>query len=187
MGFPVVAKISARDLLHKTEAGGVIVSLRTTDEVRQAAADLLASAAARGLADAGVLIQSMVAGGVETMIGVTHDPLFGPLVGFGLGGTEVELEQDIHFRSAPLTDRDASDLIRESRALPRLTGYRGRPPGDITSLTNVLLRVSRMASDLPQLLELDLNPVIVRPDGHGCAVVDARVKVGAPHSPRKVD
>ena len=111
-------------------------------------------------------------------IGAMHDPLFGPLVGFGLGGTDVEIEQDVHFRPTPLTDRDAADLIRESRAQLRLAGYRGHPTADTEAVTEVLLRMSQMAEEIPELREVDLNPVIVLPKGRGCVIVDARMKVG---------
>jgi acetyltransferase len=106
-------------------------------------------------------------------------------VGFGLGGTEVELERDAHFRPAPLTDRDADDLIRESRVYPRLTGFRGRPRADLAAVADVLLRVSQLATDVPHVLELDLNPVMALPEGQGCAIVDARVRVGAPRRPSR--
>src|SRR6185295_2310512 len=143
IGFPVVAKISAESLLHKSDIGGVRTSLRSASDVRRATADLLTLAREHGLTSAGVLIQPMLEG-VETMIGAMHDPLFGPLVGFGLGGTDVEIEQDVHFRPTPLTDRDAADLIRESRAQLRLAGYRGHPRADIEAVTEVLLRMSQM-------------------------------------------
>ena len=122
IGYPVVAKLSARNLIHKSDIGGVITSLRTAAEVRDAVSRLLANAAAHDIRPDGVLIQPMVADGVETMVGLAHDPLFGPVVGFGLGGTDVELERDVHFRVVPVSDRDADDLIRASRALPRLKG-----------------------------------------------------------------
>jgi acetyl coenzyme A synthetase (ADP forming)-like protein len=178
MGFPVVAKISAHDLVHKSDVGGVRTDLRTAADVRVAVTELLATAEGHGLHADGILLQPMVGDGVETMVGLTHDALFGPVVGFGLGGTEVELEQDLHFRVAPLTDRDADALIRESRAFRRLAGYRGHPAGDVPALSELLLRVSQLAQDVPEVLELDLNPVIVQPRGAGCAIVDARVKVG---------
>jgi len=177
-GGPVVAKIVAADLLHKSEVGGVRADLRTPNEVRHAVTELLAIAEARRLHLEGILIQPM-ASGVETMVGVTQDPLFGGVVGFGMGGTDVELERDVHFRPAPLTDRDAADLVRESRAFPRLTGYRGRPAGDVPALTDLLLRVSQLAAEHPDVLEVDLNPVMVGAAGQGCVVVDARVRVGA--------
>ena len=99
---------------------------------------------------------------------------------------DVELEQDLHFRTAPLTDRDADDLIRESRARRRLAGWRGRPAADVAALRQLLLRISQMAADLPEILELDLNPIIVLPLGQGCALVDARLKIGATGSPAPV-
>jgi acyl-CoA synthetase (NDP forming) len=120
----------------------------------------------------------MISGGVETMIGVAADRLFGPLIAFGLGGIQVELLGDVRFRIAPLTDRDADELLHEIRGFPLLQGYRGQPAADVDALRDVLLRVSRLADELPEILELDLNPVIVLPAGHGCRIVDARIKVG---------
>ena len=111
------------------------------------------------------------------MIGVSDDPLFGPLVAFGLGGIHVEILRDVGFRVAPLTDRDADELVHGIRGLPLLEGYRGHPPADLEALRELLLRVSRLAIDLPNIAELDLNPVIALPPGHGCRIVDARVKV----------
>jgi acyl-CoA synthetase (NDP forming) len=119
-----------------------------------------------------------MATGIETMIGVVHDAVFGPLVGFGLGGVNVELLGDVRFRIAPLTDRDVDDLMHEARGYALLEGYRGQPRADIEALREILLRVSRLADDVPEILELDLNPVIVPPEGHGCRLVDARIKVG---------
>ncbi len=146
---------------------------------------LLRTAASHGVAPDGVLIQPMITDGVETMIGLADDRLFGPVVGFGLGGTDVELENDVHFRVAPVTDRDAAELVRESRAWPRLNGYRGRPAADISGLTDLLLRISQLAHDVPAVRELDLNPVMALPAGRGCAIVDARVKLGRTRPPGK--
>ena len=177
IGYPVVAKLSARDLIHKSDIGGVITSLRTATEVRDAVSRLLANAAVHDIHPEGVLIQPMVVDGVETMVGLAHDPLFGPVVGFGLGGTDVELERDVHFRVVPVSDRDADDLIRASRASPRLNGYRGRPVADMAALSDILLRLSQLAQDLPEVREIDFNPVMALPRGRGCAIVDARVRV----------
>jgi acetate---CoA ligase (ADP-forming) len=177
ISYPVVAKLSARNLIHKSDIGGVNTSLRTATEVREAVARLLASAAAHDIRPEGVLIQPMVVDGVETMVGLAHDPLFGPVVGFGLGGTDVELERDVHFRVVPVSDRDADNLIRDSRALPRLEGYRGRPAADLAALSDILLRLSQLAQDLPEVCEIDFNPVMALPRGRGCAIVDARVRV----------
>jgi acyl-CoA synthetase (NDP forming) len=128
----------------------------------------------------GVLIQPMLTGGVETMIGVAADRLFGPLICFGLGGIYVELMGDVRFRIVPLTDHDADELLREIRGFPLLRGYRGQPAVDVEALRDVLLRVSRLADEVPEIVELDLNPVIALPSGHGCRVVDARIKVRRP-------
>ena len=119
----------------------------------------------------------MVAGGVETFIGVASDPTFGPLVGFGIGGVDVELLGDVRFRIAPLTDRDADELLHEIRGYRLLEGYRGRPPADVEALRDILLRVSRLAEDRPEIAELDLNPVMALSPGKGCRVVDARILV----------
>lgn len=176
-GGPVALKLVAASLLHKSDVGGVRTGLRTTDDVSAAANSFWSEARRLGITPDGILVQPMVTGGLELAIGVVRDPVFGPLVGVGLGGTEVELEADMRFRVAPLTDRDATEVIRETRAYPRLLAHRGRPAGDVAALTDLLLRVSLMADDLPELAELDFNPVIVLPQGQGCAIVDARVRV----------
>jgi acetyl coenzyme A synthetase (ADP forming)-like protein len=180
LGFPVVAKIQSHLVQHKTEIGGVRLNLQHEAEVRQAFDDLLARAKEAGVLDSvdGVLIQPMLTGGVETMVGVAVDRLFGPLIGFGLGGIFVELMGDVRFRIAPLTDVDADELLREIRGFPLLQGYRGQPAADVEALRDLLLRVSRLADEVPEILELDLNPVIALPAGQGCRIVDARIKVG---------
>jgi acyl-CoA synthetase (NDP forming) len=174
----VAAKIQSHDVQHKTEIGGVRLNLQTSDAVRHAFDDIMerARVAGTGRVD-GVLIQPMLMNGVETLIGITADPLFGPLIGFGLGGIYVELMADLRFRIAPLTDRDADELIHEIRGFPLLQGYRGQAAVDIGAIREVLLRVSRLADEVPEIVELDLNPVIALPDGHGCRIVDARIKV----------
>jgi acyl-CoA synthetase (NDP forming) len=180
LGFPVVAKVLSSKVQHKTEIGGVRLNLQNEAAVRRAFNDILARARQAGVLDAvdGVLIQPMLTAGVETMIGVAADRLFGPLIGFGLGGIHVELVGDVRFRIAPLTDRDADELMHEIRGFRLLEGYRGQPAADIGALRDVLLRVSRLADEVPEIVELDLNPVIALPDGHGCRIVDARIKVG---------
>ena len=127
----------------------------------------------------GVLVQPMLRDGIETIIGMTHDPSFGPVVMFGLGGVYVELLKDVAFRVHPLTDRDARDLVRSVRGYPVLEGWRGAPPGDVPSLEEALLRVSQLAGDHPEIAEMDLNPLNVLEPGRGCVVVDARVAIRA--------
>jgi len=186
-GFPVAAKLAARTVQHKTDIGAVRLNLTSESHVRRAFTDVLSAAGNLATADEidGVLIQSMITGGVETMIGVADDPLFGPLIGFGLGGIYVEVLGDVQFRIAPLTDRDVSELLHGIRGLPLLQGYRGHPAADLDALRELLLRVSRLAVEVPEIVELDLNPVIALPPGHGCRIVDARVKVRAPLSEGK--
>jgi acetyl coenzyme A synthetase (ADP forming)-like protein len=180
LGYPVVAKLNARQLVHKSDVEGVRVGIEDDDEMRAAFAALMETGRHLSLTDASVLIQPMAARGVEMMVGVAHDRLFGAVVGFGRGGTDVEIERDVHFRVAPLSERDADALIRQSRAMPRLVGYRGRPPADVAALRELLLRVSQLVSDVPAIAEMDLNPVIALPAGEGCAIVDARVRLAMP-------
>jgi acyl-CoA synthetase (NDP forming) len=125
----------------------------------------------------GVIVQPMVRGGVELMAGVTQDPLFGPLVAFGLGGIHVEVLADVCFRVAPLTDRDAREMVRGTRGVRLLEGYRGRPPADVATIEEVLLRVSRLAEEIAEVGEIDLNPIFSFPPGEGCQIADARVRV----------
>ncbi|MQA31860.1 MAG: GNAT family N-acetyltransferase [Luteitalea sp.] len=183
VGFPTVAKLQTRGLLHKSEVGAVRVGLSSEPAVRAAFGELSALAAAEGITDpgvaAGVFLQPTIAGGVETMVGVTDDPLFGPVVGFGLGGIHVEVLGDVQFRIAPLTDRDADELLSGIRGFKLLQGFRGHPPADIEALRELLLRVARLADAVPEIADLDLNPVIALAPGHGCRIVDARIRVAA--------
>jgi acyl-CoA synthetase (NDP forming) len=174
-----VAKLQTRKLLHKSDAGAVHVNLTSERAVRGAFRELTALGAQHGVTDReeGVVIQPMIDGGVETIIGVTEDRLFGPLVAFGLGGVHVEVLKDVHFRVAPLTDRDADELLHEVRGFRLLEGYRGHPPADIEALRDVVLRIARLAEEVPEIVELDLNPVIALPPGNGCRIVDARIRV----------
>jgi acyl-CoA synthetase (NDP forming)/GNAT superfamily N-acetyltransferase len=158
--------------VHKIEAGVVLLGLRTEAEVRRGYAEL---AARFGLALRQVLVQPMITGGVEVLIGVVHEPVFGPLVVFGLGGVATDVLGDRIARLTPLTDVDANAMIRGIRAAPLLHGHRGTPPVDVSSLADLLLRVSRLADEIPEVAELDLNPVIARADG--AFAVDARIRL----------
>ncbi len=171
-GCPVVLKADVPGLLHKTDAGAVLLDLHSPDEVRRAFGELAEKFVGRLT---GALIQPMITGGVEVIIGVVQEPVFGPLVVFGLGGVATEMLGDHSARLAPLTDTDADNLIRSIRATPLLLGHRGAPAADLAALSDTLLRVSRLADDLPEVAELDLNPVIARPDG--VVAVDARIRV----------
>jgi len=125
----------------------------------------------------------MVPGGVETMMGVVQDRTFGPVIAFGLGGVHVEILKDVRVRLTPLTDRDVDDLIHGIKGYPLLQGYRGHPAADVAALRDALLRLSRLADEVPEIFELDLNPVIALAPGQGCRIVDARIRVGAAARP----
>jgi len=179
IGFPVAVKLASRRLVHKSELGGVRLGLMNPDEVRLAVEDIHARVDQHHVSEAidGVTVQEM-ARGIEVMAGVTHDPLFGPLVAFGLGGIHVEVLADVCFRVAPLTDADAAEMVRGIRGFRLLEGYRGQPPADLDALQEVLLRVSRLAEDVPEIREIDLNPLFALPPGQGCRIADARIRVG---------
>ena len=176
LGGHVVIKADVPGLLHKTAAGAVELDLHGADEVRAAMSRLQARFAGRM---SGVLVEPMITGGIETIVGVVQEPVFGPVVVFGLGGVATDVLGDHVARLAPLTGADADDLIHSIRAAPALLGQPGRPAADIGAVRDTLLRVSRLADDLPQVAELDLNPVIARPDG--VIAVDARIRVTGHH------
>ena len=173
-GYPVVLKADVPGLVHKTEAGAVLLDVRTQDGVRAGYRRLASLFGARL---AGVLVQPMITGGTEVIIGVQDDQMFGPLVVFGPGGVATEVLADHAARLAPLTETDADMLIDSIGSAPLLHGYRGSPAADLAALRDVLMRVSRLADDLPEITELDLNPVIAHPDG--VVAVDARIRVAA--------
>lgn len=181
VGFPVAVKLASHQIVHKTEVGGVQLNLRDEQAVRKAFESIRTRLVETNQLDAmeGVLVQSMLTGGVEVMIGVTDDPLFGPLIAFGLGGIHVEILGDVQFRITPLTDRDAEEMIRGIKGYKLLTGYRGHPPADLEALEETLLRVSRLVEEIQEISELDLNPIFALPPGQGCRIVDARIRLTA--------
>lgn len=179
LGGPVAVKLASQQLVHKTDIGGVHLNLANVDSVRNAFNAIRERLAADNQLSAfdGVLVQPMVAGGVEVMVGVTQDQQFGPLIAFGLGGIHVEILADVCFRAAPLTDRDAAAMVRGIRGYRLLQGYRGHPPADIPALEELLLRISRLVDEVHSISELDLNPVFALSPGQGCRIVDARVRI----------
>jgi acyl-CoA synthetase (NDP forming)/GNAT superfamily N-acetyltransferase len=172
LGHHVVIKADVPGLVHKSDAGAVELDLRGARDVRNAMNRL--EQRFHGQLS-GAIVQPMVTGGTELIIGVVQEPVFGPVVVFGLGGVATEVLGDHAARLAPLTSADADDLIHSVRATPLLLGYRGQPAADLGGLRDTLLRISRLAGDLPEVAELDLNPVIARPDG--ITAVDARIRV----------
>ena len=172
MGFPVALK--AQGPLHKTEAGGVKLGLQDEREVREAYLEMTSRL---GDQMTGATIQQMIAGGVEVMVGAVADPLFGHLVVYGAGGTLVELLSDVAFRTHPLTDADATDMLHAVRWSKLFAGFRGAPPSDVAALRDVLTRLSHLLTVCPEIREVDLNPVKVLP--RGAATVDARIRIEA--------
>jgi acyl-CoA synthetase (NDP forming) len=171
-GYPVALKAEVPGLTHKTDVGGVLLNLSTEAGVRSGHRQL---ASRFGAQLTGVAVQPMLTGGTEVLIGVTDDQMFGPLVVFGLGGVATEVLADHAARLAPLTEADADTLINSVQSAPLLHGYRGATGVDLAALRDVLLRVSRLTEDLPDVTELDLNPVIALPDG--AVTLDARIRV----------
>jgi acyl-CoA synthetase (NDP forming) len=152
--------------------------LQSADAVAEAVASLERNLRGAGVALQGVLLQREVRGGIEALVGVTSDPTFGPLVVCGLGGTLVEVLRDVSFRLTPVSDVDGREMIAQLRSARLLDGYRGAPPGDRDAFVSVIQRVSALVDLIPELRELDLNPVKVLPPGKGAVVVDARIRVG---------
>ena len=179
IGYPVAVKLASHQIVHKTEIGAVRLNLIDDQAVRDAFNGILASIEQVGQLGAmeGVVVQPMLSGGVEVMVGMTRDPLFGPLIAFGLGGIHVDILGDVQFRVAPLTDHDAQEMIRGIKGYRLLTGYRGHPSADLEALEQTLLRVSRLVEEIPEISELDLNPIFALPPCQGCRIVDARVRI----------
>lgn len=175
--FPVAAKLLSRDASHKSDIGGVKVNIPTDKDLIQAVSDMQAAIASLQPAPAidGFLIQEMAPAGIECLIGARRDPVFGPIVMVGLGGIFVEIFKDRSIRLAPITEPEARSMLKELKALPLLEGARGRKRSDTAALVEVLCKVSGLICACPDIAELDLNPVIVHPEGEGVSVVDARV------------
>jgi acetyltransferase len=178
IGYPVVLKIASPDILHKTDVGGVKVGLRNAEEVRDAY-DLMIYRAQRYLPEAriwGCQVQEMAPpGGLEVLVGMNRDPQFGPLVTFGLGGIYVEALKDVTFRVAPFTVRDANLMLTEIRTKALLDGVRGQPAVDKEAIVDTILRIGQLVQDFPEITEIDINPLIVYPQGQGAMAIDMRL------------
>src|SRR5579864_4342669 len=177
LGGPVALKASAQGLIHKSDVGGVRLGLETPEAVRAAAAEIEASVFAAGHHLDGLVVQPMAPEGPELIVGVLHDPSFGPVLACGAGGTTAEVIKDVAVRITPLTDIDASEMLRSLRTFPLLDGYRGAPRVDLAAIEDVLLRVSAMVEAHPEIAELDCNPLIA--GAAGAVIVDARVRIDA--------
>ncbi|MBP7149187.1 MAG: acetate--CoA ligase family protein [Acidobacteria bacterium] len=178
IGFPVALKAIAPDLVHKSDVGAIALDLRTREAVNQALDRVSASLVRAGLAGGWTwLVQEFRPGGREVIVGATRDPDYGPLIMFGLGGKYVEVFRDVQFGMAPLGQGDAERMVRSIRGLPLLTGTRGEAPADIRPIYHALRAVSSLAARHPAIAELDINPLLVYPEGGRAAVVDARIRV----------
>jgi acetyltransferase len=177
IGYPVVMKIASPDILHKSDIGGIKLNITSASEVRDAF-DLLVYRGRRFMPDAniwGCQVQQMVKGGREIIIGVSRDPQFGPLIMFGLGGIYVEALKDVTFRVAPIDRRNAKEMLNEIRSYKLLRGVRGEKPSDTKAIVDTLLRISQLVTDFPEIVELDINPLLVFEEGRGVMGIDMRL------------
>jgi acetyl coenzyme A synthetase (ADP forming)-like protein len=185
IGFPVAVKLASATITHKTEVGGVVLGLSNAEAVYEAFTAIRQNLARTGREKEmdGALVQEMAPRGVETFVGVTQAPGYGPLLGFGTGGVAVEVWKDVAFRVAPITDADASSMLEQIRGARLLDGFRGGPRADRKALVETLLCVSRMVHDLPEIAEMDINPLVALEPGRGVVAVDARIRVHARAKP----
>jgi acetyltransferase len=177
LGFPVVLRIVSPDILHKTDIGGVVLNLMNPEEVKNAYERILSNVY-RFTPQAriyGVMVYHMAPSGREIIIGMSQDVQFGPLIMFGLGGIYVNFLKDVSFRLAPLSESDAREMMEETKAFSLLKGIRGETPSDIEALKNILLRVGQLVWDFPEIVEMDINPVMVYGQGEGCIALDVKI------------
>jgi acetate---CoA ligase (ADP-forming) len=201
IGYPVALKLAAPGVTHKTDVGGVELNIATPEQLGAAYQEMVrhmdgqpttddrrsghnrsSVVGAPSSREANTYVQRMVKGAVELIVGVTRDPQFGPLVVVGTGGTEVELKRDVAFDLAPLSAKQAGDLLDRTTAGKRLAGFRGAPPADRAAAIDAIMRLAQVALDLPQIQEIEINPLIVMEDGAGVTAVDARVRVASSNS-----
>jgi acetyl-CoA synthetase (ADP-forming) len=178
IGYPVVVKVVSPDISHKTDVGGVILGLKSRDEVVQGCERIMKNVSERqpGARVTGFLVQKMMPQGLEVIIGGTRDQVFGPVVMFGLGGIFVEVLRDVTFRVAPVSIQDALEMLGEIKASKILDGYRSQPPIDKNAIASMIVSLSNLMEENPSIFSVDLNPVIAY--SSGAVVVDARVIIG---------
>jgi acetyl coenzyme A synthetase (ADP forming)-like protein len=180
IGYPVALKVASPDISHKTDAGGVALRLADAAAVRSALTAMRTTLAERApqARIEGFEVEAMVSEGKEVLLGVQRDPAFGPILAFGMGGIYVEVLQDVTFRLAPIRPLSARHMVQSVRSFPLLSGVRGEPPSDLEAIYRSLERLSQLAVELPEIAELDINPLIVRREGKGVVAVDARIALG---------
>ncbi len=179
IGFPVVLKIVSPDISHKTDVGGVMLNLDSPQAVKEAFTEIMLKVRSKNPKAAiyGVSVQEMVQGAKEVIVGFRRDPQFGPLLMFGMGGIYVEILKDVTFRLAPISKREAMEMIREVKSYPILRGVRGEAPADVSALVDAILALAQFALDFPEIVEAEINPLLVKPVGQGCVAVDARLSI----------
>jgi acetyl-CoA synthetase (ADP-forming) len=179
IGYPVVLKIVSPDIIHKSDVGGVIVGVATGSDVLKAFERIETNVKLRApnARVAGILVQEMVPQDLEVIVGATRDAVFGPVVMFGLGGIFVEVLRDVSLRVAPLTRYDAEEMLDEIKASSILRGYRGMPPRDRNALIDIIVKTGRVMLEVPEVTDIDLNPIMAFPEGRGAKIADARVLV----------
>jgi len=181
IGKPVVMKVMSADVVHKFDAGGVILNVNGPEEAKATYDKILTNVqkAVPGAKIDGILIEEMARRGVEVILGASRDPRFGPLMMFGLGGTMVEVLKDVSFRLAPMWQISAERMVQQIRSFKVLDGFRGQPPADVPAIVDTLLRLSALVCNHPEVSELDINPLIVHAQGQGCSVADSRMMLRA--------
>jgi acyl-CoA synthetase (NDP forming) len=180
IGFPVVAKISSPDILHKSDAGGVRLRIQNPDQLRDAY-DAIMVGVRRHVPDArirGITVQKMLSAGRELIVGASSDPQFGHIIMAGLGGIYVEVLKDVAFRVAPIDSYDAHEMLSELKTYRLLLGVRGEKPSDVGAICEILLRISQLVTDFPQIMEMDINPLLSYQKGEGCLAADSRILLG---------
>jgi 4-hydroxybutyryl-CoA synthetase (ADP-forming) len=177
IGHPVVMKIVSKDIIHKSDAGGVKVGLQNDEEVSKSFEEIMSNARKfnKNAKIEGVLVQQMIESAKEVILGAKNDPLFGPLIMFGLGGIYVEVLKDVIFRLAPINEQDATNMVESIKTAKLLKGVRGQPPADVSALVDSLLRLSQLVTDFPEIEEFDMNPLLVLDEGKGVCAVDVRI------------
>ncbi|MCC4767767.1 acetyl-CoA synthetase [Methanosarcina sp. DH1] len=177
IGYPLVMKVVSPQISHKSDIGGIKLSLQNAAEVKTAYQDMIDNIQKK-LPDAyleGVQLQPMLSGGKEVILGMVHDPTFGPMLMFGLGGIYIEILKDIQFAIVPVDEREAREMITGIKTYPLLAGVRGEKPSDINALVDIILRVSNLVCDFPEIKEFEINPMMVFEKGKGALAVDLRL------------
>lgn len=177
IGYPLVMKVVSPQISHKSDVGGIRLSLQNGDEVRAAYREMMRTIPEKR-PDAsleGVQLQKMLSGGKEVIIGMVRDPTFGPMLMFGLGGVYVEILKDVQFAIAPVDEEEARGMVTGIKTYPVLAGARGEKPSDIDALVDAILRVSRLVCDFPDIEEFEINPMMVLEEGKGAFAVDMRL------------